>query len=490
MSVIFDNTYIKLPEKFYEKILPVPVKKPKLINLNKKLSDFLNLNYKKFSGKYGELVFSGNLIPNGSNPIAMAYAGHQFGQLVPKLGDGRAILLGEIIAKDGKRYDMQLKGSGKTSFSRGGDGRAPLGPIIREFLVSESIFHLNIPTTRVLAITSSGEFVKRETLLPGGLLARIASSHIRIGTFEYFFYKKDLKSIKQLADYSINRHFPEIKKDKNIYLSFLKKIVKLQAKLVSNWMQIGFIHGVMNTDNTSICGETIDYGPCAFMDFYDPKTVFSFIDTYGRYSFINQAQIALWNLTRLAECLLGLINNNFQKSQKKVVEILNDFSNQFNDSWLNGMRKKIGLKKSHPKDISLIQDFLKILENEKIDYTSTFRNLSNASRGRKFMSNFLKNFQKKDAITSWIKDWKKRLEIEKQSYIEISNQMKKVNPNFLARNHLVEKAINNAINKNDFSFMNKLLQMIRNPFKDDKNNNKFSMPPKKNEIIKHTFCGT
>ena len=490
MSLNFDNTYIGLPEKFYEKILPIPVKKPKLINLNKKLSDSLNLNYKKFTGKYGELVFSGNLIPNGSNPIAMAYAGHQFGQFVPELGDGRAILLGEVIAKDGKRYDLQLKGSGKTSFSRGGDGRAPLGPIIREFLVSESIFHLNIPTTRTLAITSSGEFVKREILLPGGLLTRIASSHIRIGTFEYFLFKKDIKSIKQLADYSINRHFPEIKKDKNIYLSFLKKIVKLQAKLVSNWMQIGFIHGVMNTDNTSICGETIDYGPCAFMDFYDPKTVFSFIDTYGRYSFINQAQIALWNLTRLAECLLGLINNNFQKSQKKVVEILNDFSNQFNDSWLNGMRKKIGLKKSHPKDISLIQDFLKILENEKIDYTSTFRNLSNASRGRKFMSNFLKNFQKKDAITSWIKDWKKRLEIEKQSYIEISNQMKKVNPNFLARNHLVEKAINDAINKNDFSFMNKLLQMIRNPFKDDKNNNKFARPPKKNEIIKHTFCGT
>ena len=490
MSLNFDNTYIGLPEKFYEKILPIPVKKPKLINLNKKLSDSLNLNYKKFTGKYGELVFSGNLIPNGSNPIAMAYAGHQFGQFVPELGDGRAILLGEVIAKDGKRYDLQLKGSGKTSFSRGGDGRAPLGPIIREFLVSESIFHLNIPTTRTLAITSSGEFVKREILLPGGLLTRIASSHIRIGTFEYFLFKKDIKSIKQLADYSINRHFPEIKKDKNIYLSFLKKIVKLQAKLVSNWMQIGFIHGVMNTDNTSICGETIDYGPCAFMDFYDPKTVFSFIDTYGRYSFINQAQIALWNLTRLAECLLGLINNNFQKSQKKVVEILNDFSNQFNDSWLNGMRKKIGLKKSHPKDISLIQDFLKILENEKIDYTSTFRNLSNASRGRKFMSNFLKNFQKKDAITSWIKDWKKRLEIEKQSYIEISNQMKKVNPNFLARNHLVEKAINDAINKNDFSFMNKLLQMIRNPFKDDKNNNKFARPPRKNEIIKHTFCGT
>ena len=226
MSLNFDNTYIGLPEKFYEKILPIPVKKPKLINLNKKLSDSLNLNYKKFTGKYGELVFSGNLIPNGSNPIAMAYAGHQFGQFVPELGDGRAILLGEVIAKDGKRYDLQRKGSGKTSFSRGGDGRAPLGPIIREFLVSESIFHLNIPTTRTLAITSSGEFVKREILLPGGLLTRIASSHIRIGTFEYFLFKKDIKSIKQLADYSINRHFPEIKKDKNIYLSFLKKIVQ------------------------------------------------------------------------------------------------------------------------------------------------------------------------------------------------------------------------------------------------------------------------
>ena len=321
----FKNSYSKLPKGFYEEINPEPVKCPDLIEFNQDLGNFLNIDTKALTGKKGRFLLSGNVLPEGAKPIAMAYAGHQFGNFVSQLGDGRAILLGEVIAKNGKRYDIQLKGSGKTSFSRQGDGRAPLGPVIREYLLSEAIHNLNIPSTRSLAIVTSGEFVQRDSLLPGAILTRVASSHIRIGTFEFFFYRNDIKSLKRLADYTIQRHFPLLNTTKRIYSSFLLSVLKLQAKLVSDWMSVGFIHGVMNTDNVSISGETIDYGPCAFMDHYNPNSVFSFIDTHGRYSYGNQGQITLWNLSRLAECLLPLIDEDINKAKKIAVAHLEKF---------------------------------------------------------------------------------------------------------------------------------------------------------------------
>ena len=334
----FSNTYSKLPKNFYEKIKPNPVKNPQLIEFNNKLSKFLNIDPNMINDKNGSLYFSGNLLPRGSNPIAMAYAGHQFGNYVPQLGDGRAILIGELIASNGKRFDIQLKGSGRTSFSRQGDGRSPLGPVIREYILSESLHHLCLKSTRSLAIVGTGEEVLRERLMPGGILTRIASSHIRIGTFEFFFYKNDFHSLKKLADYTINRHLK--KKSKNPYKLLLRTVIKLQAELISKWMSIGFIHGVMNTDNTSICGETIDYGPCAFMDNYIPNKVFSSIDYGGRYSYVNQGKIMLWNLSKFAESLIPLLNEKFEKSKIIALDCLKLFPNFFEENWLDVMRKK------------------------------------------------------------------------------------------------------------------------------------------------------
>ncbi len=491
VNIKFDNTYSKLSNQFYEEIKPQPVKKPKLIKLNKKLSEYLNLDDNFLKSKDGLLALAGNKVLRGSKPIALAYAGHQFGNFVPQLGDGRAVLLGEIIAIDGKRYDIQLKGSGKTSFSRQGDGRAPLGPVIREYIISEAMYHLGIPTTRSLAIVSSGENVERESFLPGGILTRIASSHIRIGTFEYFFAKNDITSLKNLADYAIKRHYPDsFNNDENIYKSILAKTIKSQASLVASWMSVGFIHGVMNTDNTAISGETIDYGPCAFMDHFHPQKVFSYIDTRGRYSYSNQGQIMLWNLSIFAQCLSPLISNNEKKSRTIIIDSLNLFAEFFEEYWMSNFRKKLGMKKSFPEDKKLIQSFLEILLKQNIDFTSAFRDLSNTKDSFKEGDLIISLSKNKTSIVNWLGAWKKRISKERRSIENIKKDMKKVNPVYVPRNHILEKIIKEAVENEKFSLMNDLLDIIKNPFNEKKNKKYFSLPPSSNQIVRNTFCGT
>ena len=486
----FKNSFSKLPNDFFERIYPAPVKKPELIDINQDLANFLNLDPERMRGKEGSSVFAGNTIPKGSEPLAMVYAGHQFGHFVPKLGDGRAILLGEILAKNGKRFDVQLKGSGKTSFSRNGDGRAPLGPILREYIVSESMAHLKIPSTRVLSISKTGEFVKRESIVPGGILTRIASSHIRIGTFEYFANLKDYKSIKILADYTIKRHFPEIKEGKNKYLKLFKNVMLLQAKLVSSWMNVGFIHGVMNTDNTSISGETIDYGPCAFMDFFNSKTVYSYIDTLGRYSYGNQPKVILWNLSKFGECIATLIDANMKNALKKINNILEMFPEKFNNFLLKGIRNKMGLHQTHNKDNEIISSFFSLLEEENSDLTICFRKLSDNLTKEGWDKEFLSNFKDKTKIKNWLNNWKKRVLKEKISPQQISKKMQRINPIYIARNHLIEIAIKNIIDRNDYSDFKKLLSLIRTPYTEKEKSQKYSIPPNPNEIVINTFCGT
>ncbi len=483
----FSHTYSKLPPFFYQKIKPQPVKNPKLIEFNLELSKFLNINSNDIDKKVGGLIFSGNHLPDGAQPIAMAYAGHQFGNFVPQLGDGRAILIGELIASNGKRFDIQLKGSGKTAFSRQGDGRSPLGPVIREYIVSEALHYLGLRSTRSLAIVSTGETVLRETPTKGGILTRVASSHIRIGTFEFFFFQKDFKSLKKLADYTINRHFPEFKKN-NPYEFLLEKVIKLQASLVAKWMSIGFIHGVMNTDNTSICGETIDYGPCAFMDQYDPNKVFSYIDYAGRYSYVNQGKIILWNLSKFAECIIPLLGENFETSKSKAINCLKKFPRYFEENWLDEMRKKIGLEKKFKEDFNLINDLFKIMKNENFDFTLTFRNLSKILLEEK-STFFEKNINNVKEINNWFTRWNKRLQKENNQKSDIAKKMMKINPIYIPRNHIIESSIKSALD-NDFSEMRELLKLIKNPFTEKTKNKKFSIPPKPNEVVSNTFCGT
>lgn len=484
----FSNTYAQLPKNFYEEIDPKPVKNPKLVDLNYELSRFLNIDSKLINENNGKLIFSGNYIPKGAKPIAMAYAGHQFGNYVPQLGDGRAILIGELIAKDGKRYDLQLKGSGRTSFSRQGDGRSPIGPVIREYVVSEALHYLGIKTTRSLAIVSSGEKVLRETLIEGGILTRVASSHIRIGTFEFFYYNNDFKSLKKLADYTIKRHFPELKV-KNKYKFLLSNVINSQAELIAKWMSVGFIHGVMNTDNTSISGETIDYGPCAFMDHYDPNRVFSYIDNFGRYSYINQGKIMLWNLSKFAESLVPLLDSDFEVSKVIATNCLKKFPEKFEYLWLKEVRKKFGLRKNKIEDEKIINDFFEIIKAENLDFTMSFRNLSKIVRNEKcqFLNNNSKNI---GIFNEWVKNWKVRIESENLEKNKIANEMDLVNPIYIPRNHLVEDIIDSAVNNNDFEKMKVLLNILRKPFSEEKNYSKFSSPPTPDEIIGHTFCGT
>ena len=486
----FDNSYSKLPDIFFERINPVAVKKPSLIQFNKSLAKEIGLNLEKNENLFS-VIFSGNKILKGSEPIALAYAGHQFGHFVPQLGDGRAILLGEIINNDGRRFDIQLKGSGQTRYSRGGDGRAPLGPVIREYIISEAMHALDIPTTRSLAIVATGEMVSRETLLPGGILTRIASSHLRVGTFEYFAAFKDLKNLKLLTDYAINRHFPNIKNDDDFrYQKFLKLVCENQASLIAKWMHVGFIHGVMNTDNTSISGETIDYGPCAFMDNYDPNTVFSSIDHHGRYAYGNQPNIAQWNIACLGQCLLPLINTERNKAIEIVEEILDGFADAFRKYWLNGMYKKIGLLENKKNNHILLDELLRLMEKDKSDFTLTFRYLSNLVEEENNNSLFKQQFLSKNEIDSWLVKWKECLKKEGNSEKEIKKLMLKVNPAFIPRNHQVEKAIYEVINNYDYSYVNRLIELLNKPYNYQPDNLEYMNPPDNYDQNYQTFCGT
>ena len=393
----FDNTYSKLPNTFKEEIKPTPVHNPELVILNEELAKDLNLNFSNINKKQQAEIFSGNLLPKNTNTIAQAYAGHQFGHFT-MLGDGRAVLLGEHLVNKNSRFDIQFKGSGRTSFSRGGDGRAALGPMLREYIISEAIYSLNIKTTRSLAVVKTGEKVVRENLLQGAILTRVASSHIRVGTFQYIAAKQNIEELKMLIDYTVDRHFPEIKSSENKALDLLNLVMQRQCQLIVDWMRIGFIHGVMNTDNMAISGETIDYGPCAFMDIYDPKTVFSSIDKFGRYSYSNQPPIAKWNLARFAECLIPIIDSNEDKAIKIASEIIDNFQKIYEDKWLNMMRDKLGLFGEDKNDKNLIKSLLDWMEKNKVDYTNTFCHLMGINMNEKI-------YQDKDFI-NWVNDWK------------------------------------------------------------------------------------
>lgn len=485
----FDNSYARLPKSFFECIKPTPVKEPKLVRFNKPLANEIGLNVIEDNDILSD-IFSGNIVPEGSEPIALVYAGHQFGYFVPQLGDGRAILLGEIVNNGGCRFDIQLKGSGQTSYSRSGDGRAPLGAVIREYIISEAMHSLNIPTTRSLAIIITGELVSRETPLPGGILTRIASSHLRVGTFEYFAASDNQENLQLLADYSINRHFPNIKKSNLRYQTFLESVCDRQAALIAKWMHVGFVHGVMNSDNTSISGETIDYGPCAFMDSYDPATVFSSIDHHGRYAYGNQPNIAQWNIACLGECLLPLIHPDRNKAIGIAEEILDSFQDKFRKYWLSGMYKKIGLTQNEPEDINLLEQLLELMKENKTDYTLTFRYLSDAIENDTGNSNFEKQFLSQNKISEWLVSWRKRLKIQSASFKKIKMSMQKENPAFIPRNHRIEKAIYEAVDNNDYSYMDHLILLLNKPYQDQPNNSEYMHPPEKPDHNYQTFCGT
>ena len=489
-AITFDNSYARLPARFYQRISPVPVKAPTLIHFNRALAQEHGLNIEGLSGEMGAALFSGNLIPDGAEPIALAYAGHQFGHFVPQLGDGRAVLLGEILGANDRRWDIQLKGSGQTSFSRNGDGRAALGPVVREYILSEAMHALGIPTNRSLAMVTTGESVFRETVLPGAILTRFSSSHVRVGTFEYFLARDDLEAIKLLADYVIDRLFPEAKDAANPYLALFECVRDAQASLVASWMHVGFIHGVMNTDNMAISGETIDYGPCAFLDSYDPATVFSSIDHAGRYAYGNQGKIAQWNLTRLAECLLSLLDEDQNKAITLAEQALKDFADIFDACWLDGMRRKLGMTTALNDDLAIIQQLLDLMKKHQADYTLTFRYLSDTVGVKSDISWLTATFEEDISWQEWLNRWHQRLDTEDQSVEQIVQNMHSVNPAFIPRNHRVEQAINSAVEDNDFSEMERLISVLAKPYDDQPDYVDYINPPKSEERVLQTFCGT
>ncbi len=476
----FDNTYHKLPDPFKEEINPIPVKDPKLIILNKDLSKELNLDFSSLDDQKISELFSGNSLPLGSNSIAQAYAGHQFGHFT-MLGDGRAVLIGEHLSKKKERFDIQFKGSGKTTFSRNGDGRAALGPMLREYIISEAMHKLAIPTTRSLAVVKTGENVIRETILNGAILTRVALSHIRVGTFQYIAAREKKDELEILLNYVIKRHYPNIQNSKNKSLDLLKVVMNKQIDLVVNWMRVGFIHGVMNTDNMSISGETIDYGPCAFMDTYDPKTVFSSIDQMGRYAYCNQPVITKWNLSRFAECLIPLIDKDQNKSIELATEIINSFEKKYEEKWLNMMRDKLGLFGIEDKDKFLILDLLTWMHQKKLDYTNTFCHLMN------FEIEKNENFKDND-FQNWKKRWKERLKMNNNTPEKYIRLMRSANPIVIPRNHKVEEVLNEA-NKNNLEPLNKLLKILNNPYIQQNDIKEFQMPSSSKEKYQ-TFCGT
>ncbi len=486
----FDNSYARLPDRFFARLPPTPVSAPRLIRLNEQLARHLGLDPEKLAAPEGVEILAGNRIAQGSEPLAMAYAGHQFGNFVPQLGDGRAILLGEIVDRDGVRRDIQLKGSGPTPFSRRGDGRAALGPVLREYILSEAMAALGIPTTRALAAVATGEPVWRETALPGAVLTRVAASHIRIGTFEYFSAQGDEDAIRLLADYVIARHYPEAAGAANRYRALLDLVIARQAELVSRWLLVGFIHGVMNTDNMTISGETIDYGPCAFMDAYHPATVFSSIDSAGRYAYGNQPRIAQWNLARFAETLLPLLAANEGDAIKEAEEAIGAFASRFQQVYGAGLRRKLGLFEEQPDDLSLAQDLLDRMARNGADFTLTFRRLGNAAADSSSDETVRGLFVDPTAFDDWAARWRHRLAEEGGDENARRAAMRAVNPAFIPRNHLVEEAIAAAVSGGDFSPFENLLTVLSRPFEDQPEFARYADPPREDQIVRQTFCGT
>ncbi len=500
IDIHFDNSYARLADYFHQRTLPTHVKQPELIAFNHELAEELGITTEdtdntEQANKLAQ-IFSGNTIPTGAEPIATVYAGHQFGGFSPQLGDGRAILLGEVLSASGERYDLQLKGSGPTPYSRSGDGRSALGPVLREYIVSEAMAKLGVPTTRALAAVTTGEQVARDKLVAGGIITRVAKGFVRVGSFEYFASQDNQTAVKQLADYEIARHYPEAKQADNPYISFFSSVIDNQAKLIAQWMQFGFIHGVMNTDNMAISGETIDYGPCAFMDEFSHNRVYSSIDKNGRYAYSNQPQIGQWNLVRLAEALLPLFSNGGKGTDGKIAVgiaegLLNGYQEKYQAYWLTGMRHKLGLSTEQDQDLALIENLLNIMESNQADFTLTFYYLSQLSNEASDEDKQLqKLFTQPNEIDAWLSTWRNRLADESSQNQTRQALMKSVNPVYIPRNHQIENAIRLGEDHNDFSAFHALNTVLQNSFEYQQGQDQYMLPPKADETVHQTFCGT
>ncbi|MGE5152635.1 MAG: protein adenylyltransferase SelO [Bdellovibrio bacteriovorus] len=487
MTFVFDNSYARLPPRFYVRQAPASVAAPRLVRLNEALAADLGLDPTWLGSPEGVAVLAGNSVPEGAEPLAMAYAGHQFGGFVPQLGDGRAILLGEVLSPRGERFDIQLKGSGRTPFSRGGDGRAWLGPVLREYIIGEAMHALGIPTTRALAAVATGESVHREGALPGAVLTRVARGHVRVGTFEYFAARRDTEALRQLADYAIARHYPESAQHDRPYRAFLDAVIERQAALIAQWLGVGFIHGVMNTDNMSIAGETIDYGPCAFMDDYHPGTVYSSIDRGGRYAYGNQPRIAHWNLSRLAECLVPLLDEDPGKAVEEAQAAIDAFPARFEEAYLGRFRAKLGLATAHPDDGDLAADLLQAMAETGADFTNGCRALCDAAEGSE--GGFLTELGDSRAATEWLQRWRLRLETEAAEPGARAARMRRSNPALIPRNHRVEAALAAAL-EDDLGPLDALLGVLACPWEDDPAGIPYRAPPNPHEVVHQTFCGT
>ncbi|AWN51066.1 protein adenylyltransferase SelO [Methylobacterium sp. 17Sr1-1] len=486
----FNNTYSRLPDRFFARVDPTPVSNPSLIAVNHELAELLQLDFHWLASREGVDVLAGNRVPEGAEPIAAAYAGHQFGHPVPQLGDGRAVLIGETVDRDGVRRDIQLKGSGRTPFSRGGDGRAALGPVIREYLVSEAMAALGIPTTRALAAVATGDSVIREQSLPGAVLTRVASSHIRVGTFQYFAFRRDVDGVRALADYVIARHYPSAAEAESPYRVLLDAVVARQADLVAKWLLVGFIHGVMNTDNMSISGETIDYGPCAFLDAYDPATVFSAIDQLGRYAYGNQPRVAQWNLTRLAEALVPLLAEDTEVAIAAAQEVLAAFAPRFEAAFHAGLRRKLGLSSEREGDVALGQDLLDLMRDNQADYTLTFRHLGTAASDPTGDEGVRNLFVDPTAYDRWSQRWRKRLAEDPDTVAERRAAMDLINPKFIPRNHQIEAVIEAAVERGDLSPFAELRTVLSSPYDEQPQFEGYAAPPSEQQRVLQTFCGT
>ncbi|NBB50246.1 YdiU family protein [Rhizobium sp. CRIBSB] len=483
----FDNSYARLPQTFHRPAKPAAARAPELIRFNRELAEELGLDEGGADEVQLAQLLSGQVIPVGAEPLAQAYAGHQFGHFNPQLGDGRALLLGEVIDRHGNRRDIQLKGAGRTAFSRNGDGLAALGPVLREYIVSEAFAALNVPATRALAAVATGEQVVRETLLPGAVFTRVAASHIRVGTFQFFAAQGDEDAVKTLADHVIDRHYPDARAADNPYLAMLTLIAERQARLIARWLSIGFIHGVMNTDNMAISGETIDFGPCAFLDEYDPRKVFSSIDQRGRYAYANQPGIAQWNIARLAECLLPLLEADEEKAVEAANGVLKGFGDTFQTEWLDLFKAKLGMAGEGADDRLLVTDFLELMHQGEADFTLTFRTLSKVAGGAA-METLTDLFTTPLGLSDWLVRWRARIE-DARTEAQRQAAMEAVNPALIPRNHRIEEAIAAAI-YNDFSFFHRLVEALANPYAEDPETADLRVPPTPDERVTRTFCGT
>ena len=490
-QIPFNNRYLGLGNNFFVRTNPVPVTNPGLILFNHELGNELGLSDTGLDSADSAAIFAGNLVPDGAEPLAMAYTGHQFGHFNPQLGDGRAILLGQVTGIDGELYDIHMKGTGPTAFSRNGDGRAALGPVLREYLVSEAMAKLGVPTTRALAAVTTGEEVARDRLIPGGVITRVASSFVRVGTFQYFMARDDVESIAQLADYLIEHNYPQVSDAQNAYVALLEVVINRQAALIAQWMHIGFIHGVMNTDNMSIAGETIDYGPCAFMDNFSHDRVYSSIDRNGRYAYSNQPSIGLWNLTRLAESLLPLLAENTDAAVEVAHEKLEAYVGLYEGYWLDGMRQKIGLSTELNDDQALIEVLLNVMASNQADFTLMFHYLSQCSVEPSESDQAVRAlFDDTEQFDRWAQQWRERLRQEDSDDIARQSMMQTVNPVYIPRNHQIEAAIRAAEDHNDFSLFHALHEVLQDPYQQQPGKRAYMLPPEPDQVVLQTFCGT